>query len=247
MSDNKQHIALVTGASRGIGAAIAQELAQQGYLVIGTATSDDGAAKITQALSAHAGCRGANLNVNDGAAVEALIDQITKDHGALHVLVNNAGITRDTVFRKMTPEDWRAVIDTNLNSLFNVTKQVIDGMVEAGWGRVISISSVNGQKGQFGQSNYATAKAGIHGFTMSLAQETAAKGVTVNTVSPGYIGTDMVTAIREDVLEKIINTIPVKRLGTPDEIASIVSWIASDEGGFATGADFSLNGGLHMG
>ncbi|MFZ9265107.1 MAG: SDR family oxidoreductase, partial [Polynucleobacter sp.] len=147
----------------------------------------------------------------------------------------------------MTPEDWRAVIDTNLNSLFNVTKQVIDGMVDNGWGRVINISSVNGQKGQFGQSNYATAKAGIHGFTMSLAQETASKGVTVNTVSPGYIGTDMVTAIREDVLEKIISTIPVKRLGTPDEIASIVSWIASDQGGFATGADFSLNGGLHMG
>ena len=149
--------------------------------------------------------------------------------------------------RKMTPEDWRAVIDTNLNSLFNVTKQVIDGMVDAGWGRVVNISSVNGQKGQFGQSNYATAKAGIHGFTMSLAQETAAKGVTVNTVSPGYIATDMVTAIREDVLEKIIATIPVKRLGTPDEIASIVSWLASDLGGFSTGADFSLNGGLHMG
>jgi acetoacetyl-CoA reductase len=185
--------------------------------------------------------------VGDWDSTVAAFAKVKAEFGKVDVLVNNAGITRDTVFRKMTPEDWRAVIDTNLNSLFNVTKQVIDGMVEAGWGRVISISSVNGQKGQFGQSNYATAKAGIHGFTMSLAQETAAKGVTVNTVSPGYIGTDMVTAIREDVLEKIINTIPVKRLGTPDEIASIVSWIASDEGGFATGADFSLNGGLHMG
>jgi acetoacetyl-CoA reductase len=146
----------------------------------------------------------------------------------------------------MTPEDWRSVIDTNLNSLFNVTKQVIDGMVEKGWGRVINISSVNGQKGQFGQTNYSTAKAGLHGFTMALAQEVATKGVTINTVSPGYIGTDMVKAIREDVLNKIIDTIPVRRLGTPEEIASMVAWIASNDGGFATGADFSLNGGLHM-
>jgi acetoacetyl-CoA reductase len=138
------------------------------------------------------------------------------------------------------------VIDTNLNSLFNVTKQVIDGMVEKGWGRVINISSVNGQKGQFGQTNYSTAKAGLHGFTMALAQEVATKGVTINTVSPGYIGTDMVKAIREDVLNKIIDTIPVRRLGTPEEIASMVAWIASNDGGFATGADFSLNGGLHM-
>jgi acetoacetyl-CoA reductase len=147
----------------------------------------------------------------------------------------------------MTHEDWTAVIDTNLTSLFNVTKQVIDGMVERGWGRIINISSVNGQKGQFGQTNYSTAKAGIHGFTMSLAQEVATKGVTVNTVSPGYIGTDMVKSIRPDVLEKIVATIPVRRLGAPDEIASIVAWLASEESGFATGADFSLNGGLHMG
>jgi acetoacetyl-CoA reductase len=147
----------------------------------------------------------------------------------------------------MTHEDWTAVIDTNLTSLFNVTKQVIDGMVERGWGRVINISSVNGQKGQFGQTNYSTAKAGIHGFTMALAQEVATKGVTVNTVSPGYIGTDMVKAIRPDVMEKIVATIPVRRLGRPDEIGSIVAWLASDESGFSTGADFSLNGGLHMG
>jgi acetoacetyl-CoA reductase len=151
------------------------------------------------------------------------------------------------VFRKMTHEDWTAVIDTNLTSLFNVTKQVIDGMVERGFGRIINISSVNGQKGQFGQTNYSTAKAGIHGFTMALAQEVATKGVTVNTVSPGYIGTDMVKSIRPEVLEKIVATIPVRRLGTPDEIGSIVAWLASDESGFSTGADFSLNGGLHMG
>ncbi len=142
---------------------------------------------------------------------------------------------------------WDEVIKTNLYSMFNVTKQVVDGMVEQGFGRIINISSVNGQKGQFGQTNYSTAKAGLHGFTMALAQEVAAKGVTVNTVSPGYVATDMVTAIREDVLEKIIQGIPVKRLGKPEEIASMIAWLASDEGGFSTGADFSVNGGLHMG
>jgi len=146
----------------------------------------------------------------------------------------------------MTNEQWHDVIETNLNSLFHVTKQVIDDMLDKGWGRIINISSVNGQKGQFGQTNYSTAKAGIHGFTMALAQELASKGVTVNTVSPGYIGTDMVRAVKPEALEKIIATIPVKRLGEPEEIASIVAWIASDESGFATGADFSLNGGLHM-
>jgi len=163
------------------------------------------------------------------------------------VLVNNAGITRDGVFRKMSKENWNDVIDTNLTSLFNVTKQVIEAMVAKGWGRIINISSVNGQKGQFGQTNYSTAKAGIHGFTMSLAQEVATKGITVNTVSPGYIGTDMVRAVKPEVLDTIVASIPVRRLGEPSEIASIVSWIAGDDAGFATGADFSLNGGLHMG
>jgi len=186
-------------------------------------------------------------NVSDWDSTVAAFEKVTADLGPVDVLVNNAGITRDGLFRKMTADDWRAVIDTNLNSLFNVTKQVIDGMVERQWGRIINISSVNGQKGQFGQTNYSTAKAGIHGFTMALAQEVASKGVTVNTISPGYIGTDMVRAIRPDVLEKIVATIPVRRLGTPEEIASMTSWLASDESGFSTGADFSLNGGLHMG
>jgi len=163
------------------------------------------------------------------------------------VLVNNAGITRDALFRKMTRADWDAVIETNLTSLFNVTKQVIDDMVDHGWGRIINISSVNGEKGQFGQTNYSAAKAGVHGFTMALAQEVASKGVTVNTVSPGYIATDLVKSIRREVLDKIIANIPIKRLGTPQDIASIVSWLASEESGFATGADFSVNGGLHMG
>ena len=242
-------VAYVTGGMGGIGTAICQRLAKDGFKVIAGCGPNSPRKDRWLAEQKALGFdfTASEGNVSDWESTVAAFHKVKAEFGKVDVLVNNAGITRDTVFRKMTPEDWRAVIDTNLNSLFNVTKQVIDGMVEAGWGRVISISSVNGQKGQFGQSNYATAKAGMHGFTMSLAQETAAKGVTVNTVSPGYIGTDMVTAIREDVLVKIINTIPVKRLGTPDEIASIVSWIASDEGGFATGADFSLNGGLHMG
>ena len=163
------------------------------------------------------------------------------------MLVNNAGITKDGQFRRMSIDDWKAVIDTNLNSLFFVTKQVVDGMLDRGWGRIINISSMNGQRGQFGQTNYSTAKAGMHGFSMALAQEVASKGVTVNTVSPGYIGTDMVRAIREDVLEKIVATIPVKRLGEPEEIASMVSWLASDQSGFTTGANFACNGGNHMG
>jgi acetoacetyl-CoA reductase len=146
----------------------------------------------------------------------------------------------------MTPGDWREVIDTNLNSLFNVTRQVIDGMLERGWGRVINISSVNGQRGQFGQTNYCAAKAGIHGFTMALAQEVAGRGVTVNTVSPGYVATDMVRSLKSEVLERIVSSVPLRRLGSPDEVASIVSWLASEESAFATGADFCLNGGLHM-
>ena len=189
-------------------------------------------------------------SVGNVADWDSTVEAFTKaihEHGAIDVLVNNAGITKDRMFLKMTPEDWKAVIDTNLNSMFNVTKQVVPDMVEKGWGRIIQISSVNGEKGQAGQTNYSAAKAGMHGFTMALAQEMASKGVTVNTVSPGYIGTDMVRAIRPDVLEKIVGTVPVKRLGEPSEIGSIVAWLASDEGGYATGADFSVNGGLHMG
>jgi len=186
-------------------------------------------------------------NVGDWDSTQAAFAKVKEEIGPVAVLVNNAGITRDGLFRKMSLEDWRAVIDTNLNSMFNVTKQVIEDMVAANWGRIINISSVNGQKGQFGQTNYSTAKAGLHGFTMALAQEVASKGVTVNTVSPGYIGTDMVRAVKPEVLEKIVASIPVRRLGTPDEIASIVCWLASSESGFSTGADFSVNGGLHMG
>jgi acetoacetyl-CoA reductase len=186
-------------------------------------------------------------NVSSWDSAKAAFDKVKAEVGEIDILINNAGITRDGQFRKMSKADWDAVIDTNLNSLFNVTKQVIDSMADRGWGRIVNISSVNGQKGQFGQTNYSTAKAGIHGFTMALAQEVATKGVTVNTVSPGYVGTDMVRSIQPDVLEKIVAGIPVKRLGEPEEIASIISWIVSEEGGYATGSDFSLNGGLHMG
>jgi acetoacetyl-CoA reductase len=186
-------------------------------------------------------------NVADWDSTKEAFDRARREVGPIDILVNNAGITRDGVFRKMSLADWRAVIDTNLNSLFNVTKQVIDGMLDRNWGRIINISSINGERGQFGQTNYSAAKAGMHGFTMSLAQEVASKGITVNTVSPGYIGTDMVMAVREDVREKIIQSIPVKRLGKAEEIASIVGWLTTEDAGFTTGADFSCNGGLHMG
>jgi acetoacetyl-CoA reductase len=244
-----QKIAYVTGGMGGIGTAICQRLAKDGYKVIAGCGPNSPRKDRWLAEQKALGYDfvASEGNVGDWASTVAAFNKVKAEVGTVDILVNNAGITRDTVFRKMTPDDWRAVIDTNLNSLFNVTKQVIDDMVDKGWGRVINISSVNGQKGQFGQVNYSTAKAGLHGLTMALAQEVATKGVTINTVSPGYIGTDMVKAIREDVLEKIVNTIPVKRLGTPEEIASIVAWIASEDGGFATGADFSLNGGLHMG
>lgn len=241
-------LAYVTGGMGGIGTAICQRLSKEGMTVIaGCGPSRDYKQWIEEQDALGYKFYASVGNVSDWASTEGAFKKVVEEHGPVDVLVNNAGITRDGVFRKMTADDWRAVMDTNLNSLFNVTKQVVDGMVDRGFGRIINISSVNGQKGQFGQANYATAKAGIHGFTMSVALEVASKGVTVNTVSPGYIGTDMVRAIRPDVLEKIVATIPVKRLGRPEEIASIVAWIASEDAGFATGADFSLNGGLHMG
>ena len=244
-----QRIAYVTGGMGGIGTSICQRLSKGGFKVIAgcgpNSPRKDRWIGEQKALGYE--FIASEGNVSDWESTKTAFEKVRAEVGRVDVLVNNAGITRDSVFRKMTPEDWKAVIDTNLNSLFNVTKQVIDGMNDNGWGRIINISSVNGQKGQFGQTNYSTAKAGLHGFTMALSQEVASKGVTVNTVSPGYIATDMVKAIREDVLEKIIGTIPVKRLGTPDEIASICAWIASDDGAFSTGADFSLNGGIHTG
>ena len=243
-----QKVAYVTGGMGGIGTAICQRLHKDRFTVVaGCGPTRDYQKWLDEQKALGFTFYASIGNVGDW---QSTVDAFTKakaDHGPIDVLVNNAGITKDRVFLKMTREDWDAVIDTNLNSMFNVTKQVVPDMVEKGWGRIIQISSVNGNKGQAGQTNYSAAKAGMHGFSMALAQEMATKGVTVNTVSPGYIGTDMVKAIRPDVLEKIVNTVPVKRLGEPYEIASIVSWLASEEGGYATGADFSVNGGLHMG
>ena len=243
-----QRIAYVTGGMGGIGTSICQRLAKEGHTVIaGCGPSRDYNKWINEQKEAGFTFHASVGNVADWDSTRDAFAKVREEHGNPDIVVNNAGITRDGLFRKMSLDDWRGVIDTNLNSMFNVTKQVLDGMLEKGWGRIINISSVNGQKGQFGQTNYSTAKAGLHGFTMALAQEVASKGVTVNTVSPGYIATEMVRAIRQDVLDKIVATIPVRRLGTPEEIASIVAWLAGEESGFSTGADFSLNGGLHMG
>ncbi len=243
-----QKVAYVTGGMGGIGTAICQRLAKGGFKVIaGCGPTRDHQKWIDEQAALGYTFYASVGNVGEWDSTVEAFTKAKAEHGPIDVLVNNAGITRDRMFLKMSKEDWDAVITTNLTSMFNVTKQVVPDMVERGWGRIIQISSVNGEKGQAGQTNYSAAKAGMHGFTMALAQEVAAKGVTVNTVSPGYIGTDMVRAIRPDVLEKIVATIPVKRLGTPDEIGSIVTWLAGDDSGFTTGADFSCNGGLHMG
>jgi acetoacetyl-CoA reductase len=243
-----QKIAYVTGGMGGIGTAICQRLHKEGFKVIAGCGPTRDYAKWLAEQQAQGYTFFASVgNVGDWNSTVNAFSQAREEHGSIDVLVNNAGITRDRMFLKMTREDWDAVIETNLNSMFNVTKQVVGDMVAKGWGRIINISSVNGEKGQAGQTNYSAAKAGMHGFTMALAQELATKGVTVNTVSPGYIGTDMVKSIRADVLDKIVATIPVKRLGEPKEIASIIAWLASEEGGYSTGADFSVNGGLHMG
>ncbi|NNM65329.1 MAG: acetoacetyl-CoA reductase [Burkholderiales bacterium] len=241
-------VAYVTGGMGGIGTAICRRLCEAGHKVI-AGCGPNSSRKDTwletmrgQGLDVYA----SEGNVADWDSTCAAFQKVFAEHGQVDILVNNAGITRDAVFRKMSYDDWDKVMKTNLYSMFNVTKQVIDGMVERGWGRVINISSVNGEKGQFGQSNYSAAKAGMHGFTMALAQEVASKGVTINTIAPGYIATDMVKAIRQDVLDKIVATIPVKRLGKPEEVGSLVTWLASEDGAFVTGAELSINGGLHM-
>lgn len=243
-----QKVAYVTGGMGGIGTAICQRLHKDGFKVIAGCGPTRDAQKWLDEQQALGYTFYASVgNVADWTSTVEAFEKAKAEHGTIDVLVNNAGITKDRMFLKMTKDDWDAVMSTNLDSMFNVTKQVVPDMVAKGWGRIINISSVNGEKGQAGQTNYSAAKAGMHGFSMALAQELANKGVTVNTVSPGYIGTDMVKAIRPDVLDKIVATVPVKRLGEPSEIASIIAWLASEEGGYATGADFSVNGGLHMG
>ena len=243
-----QKVAYVTGGMGGIGTAICQRLHKEGFKVIaGCGPTRDHIKWLAEQTALGYTFYASVGNVGSWDSTVEAFTKAKAEHGSVDVLINNAGITKDRMFLKMTREDWDAVIETNLNSMFNVTKQVVGDMVEKGWGRIINISSVNGVKGQAGQTNYSAAKAGMHGFSMALAQEMATKGVTVNTVSPGYIGTDMVKAIRQEVLDKIIGTVPVKRLGEPSEIASIIAWLESDEGGYATGAEFNVNGGMHIG
>jgi acetoacetyl-CoA reductase len=245
----KKRIALVTGGMGGLGEAICLKLAALGDTVITTYSLSNtkssawlGAMK-EQGYDFYA----YPCDVVDWDSCHACISKITAELGPVDVLVNNAGITRDMTFKKMDKVNWDAVMHANLDSCFNMTKQVCDGMVERGWGRVINISSVNGQKGAFGQTNYSAAKAGMHGFTKALALEVARKGVTVNTISPGYIGTKMVTAIAKDVLDtKIIPQIPMGRLGKPEEVAGLVAYLASEEAAFLTGANIAINGGQHM-
>ena len=235
--------ALVTGGTRGIGAAISTALQETGHSVIATYQGNDDAAK---AFSEQTRIPTYKWDVADFQACEQGIAAVESAVGPIDVLVNNAGITRDGMLHKMAPEDWEAVIKTNLTSAFNMTRAVINGIRERGFGRIIQIASINGQKGQMGQANYAAAKAGLIGFTKSVAQENARKGVTANVVAPGYVGTEMVSAVPEAVLEKIIAQIPVNRLGEADEIGKAVAYLASDEAAFVTGSTLSINGGQTM-
>lgn len=240
-------VALVTGGIGGIGTAICKKLADSGHTVV---TCNISTGK-EDAWVADMKAQGYDFkvyicDVTDFEQCQKMAEQIAAEVGPVDILVNNAGITRDAVFKKLSKLDWDAVLGTNLDSVFNITKQFCESMAERGWGRIINMSSVNGQKGQFGQTNYSAAKAGMYGFTKALAQEVAKKGVTVNTVSPGYIGTEMVMAIKEEVRNQIISTIPVGRLGKPEEIADLVAYLASDSAAFITGSNIAINGGLHM-
>ena len=245
-----RRIALITGGVGGIGTAICKRIAKDGHFVIANYAIPGTEEKWNRAMAA-VGLNGSASalafgDVTEFDAMGDMVRKIERDHGPVDILVNCAGITRDSTFRKMTPDQWRAVLSTNLDSVFNVTRHVIDGMVERGWGRVINISSVNAVRGQFGQTNYAAAKAGILGFTKSLAQEVIRKGVTVNAISPGYVQTEMVMAIREDVRQKIVSEIPAGRLAKPEEVADAVAFLASDSAAYITGTNLSVNGGLHM-
>ena len=236
-------VALVTGGTRGIGAAISKSLKAAGHTVVANYGGNDEKAN---AFKEETGIDVAKFDVGDAAACEAKIAEIESGVGPIDIVINNAGITRDGTFHRMTFDQWKAVIDTNLNSMFCVTRPVINGMRDRGFGRIISISSINGQKGQMGQANYSAAKAGVIGFTKALAQENAKKGITANVVAPGYIDTDMVAAVPPKVLEAIIGGIPVGRLGKAEEIGALCAYLASDEAGFITGATMSINGGQYM-
>jgi acetoacetyl-CoA reductase len=245
----KQRIAVVTGGMGGLGETISIKMASAGYRVVVTYSPSNTKYKSwLEEMKGKGYSFGAfPVDVVDYDDCARICARIQSEVGPIDILVNNAGITRDMTFKKMTKNDWDAVMRTNLDSCFNMTKQAMDGMVDRGWGRVINVSSVNGQKGAFGQTNYSAAKAGIHGFTKALALEVARKGVTVNTISPGYIGTKMVTAIPKEILDsKILPQIPIGRLGKPDEVAGLIIYLCSEEAAFVTGANISINGGQHM-
>ncbi len=239
-------VALVTGASRGIGAAIALELARKGLKVIGTATTDAGAAKIQETLSAFPGCAGRTLNVTDGAAGDALIDAIVKEHGGVQVLVNNAGITRDTLAMRMKDDDWDAVLDTNLKGVFRLSRAVMRPMMKQRYGRIISITSVVGASGNPGQANYAAAKAGVAGMTRALARELGSRNITVNCIAPGFIETDMTAHLQEGQQKALLDQIPLGHLGKPADIAHAVAYLASPQAGYVTGQELHVNGGMYM-
>jgi len=244
-----KRVALITGGMGGLGETISTKMADAGYKVVVTYSPTNKSAEkwLTQMKERGYDFNAYPCDVADFDSCKSCVEKVSREVGLVDILVNNAGITRDVTFKKMTKADWDAVMHTNLDSVFNMTKQVCDSMVERNWGRIINVSSVNGSKGAFGQTNYAAAKAGMHGFSKSLALEVARKGVTVNTISPGYIGTKMVTAIPKEILDtKIIPQIPVGRLGQPDEVAGLIIYLCSEEAAFVNGANIAINGGQHM-
>jgi 3-oxoacyl-[acyl-carrier protein] reductase len=245
-TDNSPQVALVTGASRGIGAAIALQLAQAGFRVFGTATSEEGATRISQNLSAHAGCQGLVLQVNDAEQVQAVVDSVVSTAGGIHVLVNNAGITRDMLAMRLKDDDWDAVVDTNLKAVFRMSRAVMKPMMKQRYGRIINITSVVGAAGNPGQANYAAAKAGVAGMTRALARELGSRQITVNCVAPGFIDTDMTATLSSAQQQGLLAQIPLGRLGKPEDVAHAVAFLAGPHSSYVTGQEIHVNGGMYM-